>query len=118
MRPPRTGREYRVPKPSLRFFGITFSLIWIVSGGDICRVSQSMRNPNLSLLLAAFQGAAICLFPFLAKAQFLPTEVGTTVRAALFYFLMALTEKTEAVRQINFLRRRSRMNQFHIGCCD
>ena len=33
---------------------------------------QSMRNPNLSLLLAAFQGAAVCLCPSPAEAQLSP----------------------------------------------
>lgn len=57
-----------------------------------------MRNPNLSLLLAAFQGAAICLFPFLAKAQFLPTEVGATVNGFQDDFDAATLDANWAVR--------------------
>ena len=38
-----------------------------------------MPNPNLSILLAALQGAAICLLPFDIEAQLLPSEVGATV---------------------------------------
>src|SRR5688572_10309547 len=38
-----------------------------------------MRNANLSLLLVALQGAAICLSPIDTQAQLLPSDVGATV---------------------------------------
>ena len=38
-----------------------------------------MPNPNLSFLLAALQGAAICLLPTHLTAQLLPSDVGATV---------------------------------------
>lgn len=30
---------------------MTFPLIWIVSAWGFCKITQSMRNPNVSLLL-------------------------------------------------------------------
>ena len=80
------------------FLPVVLPLNWIVSRREVCRLGPSMRNPNLSLLIAAFQGAAICLFPFLAKAQFLPTEVGTTVNGFQDDFDAATLDANWAVR--------------------
>lgn len=57
-----------------------------------------MRNPNLSLLLAAFQGAAICLCPSPTEAQLLPAEVGATVNGFQDDFDGASLDPNWAVR--------------------